>query len=265
MSDAPTVTVDHEGAVAVIRYANAPSGLISNKGAALLADRIGHELEREATRCLVLTGGEDGVFIRHADVSQIRRAGDAVASGAIRPEAFAASPFARIGHMLDASEKPVIAAINGVCMGGGLEIALACTLRIAASSPNYSIGLPEIRLGIFPGAGGIARLARLIGAHRARRFALEGAIVHAGAAAELGLIDELAADPVGRAIDLATIFAGRHPAAVAAIMELAAAEDDDSAIERSMIRFGELVGGSREIRHRLSAFAKGSRPLEGMD
>ncbi|MBR2171085.1 enoyl-CoA hydratase/isomerase family protein [Sphingopyxis sp.] len=265
MSDAPTVTVDHEGAVAVIRYTNAPSGLISNKGAALLADRIGHELEREATRCVVLTGGDEGVFIRHADVSQIRRAGDAVASGAIRPEDFAASPFARIGHMLDASEKPVIAAIKGVCMGGGLEIALACTLRIAASSPNYSIGLPEIRLGIFPGAGGIARLARLIGAHRARRFALEGAIVNARAAAELGLIDELAADPVGRAIDLATIFAGRHPAAVAAIMELAAAEDDDSAIERSMIRFGELVGGSREIRHRLSAFAKGSRPLEDMD
>lgn len=264
MSDAPTVTVDREGAVAVIRYANLPSGLISNKGAALLADSIGHELERETTRCLVLTGGEEGVFIRHADVAQIRRAGDAVASGAARPADFASSPFARIGHMLDASEKPVIAAINGVCMGGGLEIALACTLRVAAAS-NYPIGLPEIRLGIFPGAGGLARLARLIGAHRARRFALEGAIVNAATAAELGLIDELAADPVGRAIDLATIFASRHPAAVAAIMELAAIEDDDSAIERSMIRFGELVGGSREIRHRLSAFAKGDCPLENMD
>lgn len=264
MTDAPVVTVEHDGPVAIIRFSNIPSGLISNKGASMLADSIGQELERDATRCLVLSGGQDDVFIRHADVSQIRRAGDAVASGAVLSEAFASSPFARIGHMLDAAEKPVIAAINGACMGGGLEIALACTLRIAATRCG-PIGLPEIRLGIFPGAGGIARMARLIGAHRARRFALDGAIVEAEQAAALGIVDELAEDPVARAVDLANVYAGRNPAAVSAIMELAAVEDDDAAIERSMVRFGELIGGSCELRHRLDAFTAGKRRLDELD
>lgn len=264
MIEGLSVTVDHEGEVAIIRYANAPSGLISNKGAARLADAIGGELARDATRCLILTGAQDGVFIRHADVAQIKRAGDAVASGAVAPRSFAASPFARIGHMLDAAEKPVIAAINGVCMGGGLEIALACTLRIAAGGCRQ-IGLPEIRLGIFPGAGGIARMARLVGTHRARRFALDGAIVGAEEALAIGIVDELADDPLARAIDMANIYAGRNPAAVRAIMELAAIEDDDAVIERSMIGFGELIGSSGELRHRLGVFVTGARRLEDLE
>lgn len=264
MSDATCIAVEHDGPVAIIRFANSPSGLITNKGAAALADAISLELQREDTRCLILTGGETGVFIRHADVAQIGRAGDAVASGAVQPEAFAASPFARLGHMLDAAEKPVIAAINGICMGGGFEIALACTQRVAATS-HFPIGLPEIRLGIFPGAGGVTRLARLIGPHRARRFALEGTVVDAAAAAAIGLVDELAEDAVSRALDIASQLARRYPGAIAAIMEIAAAGDDDNAIEHSMVRFGELVGGSREIRHRLSAFAGASKALEDLD
>lgn len=264
MTEGLSVTAEHDGAVAVIRYANPPSGLISNKGAAALAQAIGRELQREATRCLILTGGAEGVFIRHADVAQIQRAGEAVASGAVTPESFAHSPFAHIGHMLDAAEKPVIAAINGVCMGGGLEIALACTLRIAARGCG-PIGLPEIRLGIFPGAGGMARMARLVGAHRARRFALDGTVIGAEEALRIGIVDELADDPLARAIDIANVYAGRNPAAVRAIMELAAIEDDDAAIERSMIRFGELIGGSCELRHRLGTFAAGTRRLDELE
>jgi enoyl-CoA hydratase/carnithine racemase len=264
MTEAPSATVDHQGDIAIIRYGNAPSGLISNKGAACLADAIERELARDTTRCLVITGAQDGIFIRHADVAQIKRAGDAVASGAVTPESFTASPFGRIGHILDTAEKPVIAAINGICLGGGLEIALACTLRIAATRCDR-IGLPEIRLGIFPGAGGVARMARLVGAHRARRFALDGAIFGAEQALTIGLIDEVADDPLARAIVIATTYAKRDPAAVRAILELAAIEDDRAAIEQSMVRFGRLIGDSDEIRQRLAAFATGNRRLDELE
>lgn len=97
---------------------------------------------------------------------------------------------------LDAFEKPVIAAINGACLGGGLEWALACDYRIATDNPKTSIGLPEVQLGLIPGAGGTQRLPRLVGAQIALDLILTGKTLKAKKALKLGVVDEVVPAPI---------------------------------------------------------------------
>ena len=98
----------------------------------------------------------------------------------------------KIGGILESMPQPVIAAINGAAMGGGLEIALACTLRVA--SPQARMALPEVKLGILPGAGGTQRLPRLVGKSRAAKIILTAETLSAEQALEIGLVDEIALD-----------------------------------------------------------------------
>ena len=100
--------------------------------------------------------------------------------------------------------KPVVAAINGAAMGGGLEIALACHYRIAIDSPKVSVGLPEVTLGLMPGCGGVVRLVRLLGLEKSLPILTEGKPIKAAHAHALGIIDELASDQE----DMLTRFEG---------------------------------------------------------
>lgn len=249
-------TLERRGATAIVRFANPPHGFIANKGAAQLRDLFAELMVDESVRAMVLTGGQNGVFIRHADVGQIARAGDALAEGRIEPASFSSTPFMELGELLDTATKPVIAAIDGVCMGGGFELALACTLRIA-SPKAAAIGLPEIRIDIIPGAGGIGRLARLIGMHRARFFALRGAVVAAEEALALRIVDEVTPCPLDRAIAIADELAARAPAAVRTIMELAR---DDASLAEVGVAIGRLLRDNAGVRQRLHDFvARGER------
>ncbi|WP_176593651.1 enoyl-CoA hydratase/isomerase family protein [Sphingobium sp. EM0848] len=234
------VRTSRQGAVAIIAYHNPPSGLIPNKGAILLADALRAVLDDPDVRAVVLTGGQEGVFIRHADVSQIVRAAQALQAGAIAPESFVDAPFPRLGRLIETAEKPVIAAIDGVCMGGGFEIALCCMTRIAGAGVT-AIGLPEIRIGIFPGSGGTQRLPRLIGGHRARRFMLDGAVVDAAVALELGLVDEVVPSALDRAIEIAEGYAARSLQAVAAILRLTRDNPPAERLQAELVTFAELL------------------------
>jgi enoyl-CoA hydratase/carnithine racemase len=158
---------------------------------------------------------------------------------------------------------PVIAAINGVCMGGGFEIALSCTLRIAGSTVER-IGLPEIRVGIFPGSGGTQRLGRLIGTHRARAFILRGAVIGAEQALSMGLVDEVAPSAFARAMELANELVGRSPAAVRAIMELTRTGDYDTGLREEVLRFAALLKEYPDTLARLRAFVAGGEDLGGI-
>ena len=102
----------------------------------------------------------------------------------------------------------MIAAINGLCMGGGFELSLACDIRIAGADVT-AIGLPETRVGIFPGGGGTQRLPRVIGEARALEMILRGRVVTGPAALEIGLVHEVADDPLARALEIAEEFAAR--------------------------------------------------------
>lgn len=98
----------------------------------------------------------------------------------------------RIANRIETLRQPVIAAINGAAMGGGLELAIACTFRILAQSAK--IGLPEVKLGIIPGAGGTQRLPRLIGIANAAEMILIGNLINAGRALELGIVNRVVPD-----------------------------------------------------------------------
>jgi len=90
---------------------------------------------------------------------------------------------------VEASAKPVVAAINGICMGGGLELALGCHYRI--STPNGSMGLPEVKIGLIPGAGGTQRLPRAIGAEKALKMIVSGDPIPAEEALKFGLVERI--------------------------------------------------------------------------
>ena len=143
---------------------------------------------RQDIGCLILLSGKPGSFIAGADVDEIARVTDPM-------EAEAGS---RAGHRLfsawEALPFPTVAAIRGVCLGGGLEISLASTYRVASDRADTKMGLPEVRLGILPGWGGSTRLPRLVGIAEALDLILTGKTVVGRKALTLGLIDALLPD-----------------------------------------------------------------------
>src|SRR5215471_15104320 len=196
-------TVDR-AAVRVITYANPPFGTMTATGSTEMFNAIVAAGEDRSVRVVVITGGLPGIFIRHYDVGELSDRADAVHDGA--PSAPASSgprppSFHALTDMIASIEKPVIAAINGLCMGGGFELSLACDLRIAGNAVT-AIGLPETRIGIFPGGGGTQRLPRIIGEAKALEMILRGLTVTGPRAHEMGIVHEVVADPLARALEI---------------------------------------------------------------
>jgi len=152
--------------------------------------RVVAELGRDRTIRAVVVTGRERRFCAGADVSMLRDLSPETQRRVRR--------WVEVQAALETMEKPVIAAINGYALGGGAELALACDIRLMARGEE--IGFPEIRLGIFPGAGGTQRLTRLLGAARALRLMIEGLRLTADEALILGLVDEVVPpDRLGRA------------------------------------------------------------------
>jgi 3-hydroxyacyl-CoA dehydrogenase/enoyl-CoA hydratase/3-hydroxybutyryl-CoA epimerase len=135
-------------------------------------------------RALIIRSGKDGSFIAGADITEFAGIETAAAGEAGAREG--QQLFVRVDRM----PIPVLCAIDGICLGGGTELALACDYRIASDRPETKIGLPEVRLGILPGFGGTTRLPRLIGTKAALDLILTGSNADARKAQRIGLIDE---------------------------------------------------------------------------
>ena len=205
------VTVERRGGAAVITYANPPFGTMTAAGSREMYAAVKAAADDPAVRSVVLTGGLPGIFVRHYDVGELSEASDRTAPGAAPPTAPAdpgAPGFLQLTDLLAAMDKPAVAAINGLCMGGGFEMSLACDLRIAGTDVT-AIGLPETRVGIFPGGGGTQRLPRVIGEAKAVEMILRGLVVDAAEALRIGLVHELADDPLARALEIAAEWDGR--------------------------------------------------------
>ena len=167
--------------------------------------------------------GADLKYISTLDTSQFEHYRDALRS-----------PLERIASC----GRPSIAAIDGFALGGGLELAMACTLRMA--TPDSRLGLPKVQLGLIPGAGGTQRLPRLVGAGRALDLMLSGREVDGRTAVEIGLVNAVAEDDVvSRALDYAARLAESPPAAMDAIMQCVDAAT--MAGERGMELEGDAV------------------------
>ncbi|HKP49806.1 MAG TPA: 3-hydroxyacyl-CoA dehydrogenase NAD-binding domain-containing protein, partial [Gemmatimonadales bacterium] len=138
-----------------------------------------------STRAVVLISGKPDNFIAGADIEEFTALTSQDAAERLSFEG--QETVSRI----ETSHKPIVAAIHGACLGGGLEFALACHYRIATDHPKTQLGLPEVQLGLIPGAGGCQRLPRLIGVRAALDMILTGKSERAAKALRLGLVDEL--------------------------------------------------------------------------
>jgi enoyl-CoA hydratase/carnithine racemase len=165
-----------------------------------------------AVRAVILTGAGEKAFVAGADINEL----------AVQSPTGGREHAVRGQHVLDLIEhlgKPVIAAINGYALGGGCELAMACTIRIAADTAK--LGQPEINLGILPGYAGTQRLARIIGRGRALEMLLTGDQLSAQEAHRLGLVNRVvpAASLMAEARALAATLASKAPIAVRYILE----------------------------------------------
>ena len=136
-----------------------------------------------ATQALLLTGAGDKAFVAGADIAELATLGASEASQL-------SSRGQKVFRMLETSRKPSVAALNGIAFGAGLELAMACTLRVAA--PHARLGQPEVKLGILPGYGGTQRLPRLVGRGRALELLLTGEPIDATEAKLWGLVNYIA-------------------------------------------------------------------------
>jgi len=215
------VSTERRGGVAIVTYANPPVGTMTAAGSNEMLEAMTALAEDDAVRAVVITGGMPGIFIRHYDVGELSTASDRLAEPAPPappppPPGQPQRPGGYLGlvDLIASMGKPVIAAINGLCMGGGFELSLACDIRIAGRDVT-SIGLPETRVGIFPGGGGTQRLPRVIGEAKALEMILRGIVVDGPRAFELGMVHEIADDPLARALEIAAEFEGRGAEGVA--------------------------------------------------
>jgi enoyl-CoA hydratase/carnithine racemase len=205
----PAASWSHEGAAFVVTLSNPPANQL---GAALIAgmDAALDSFADSPARVLVISSGIDGYFAAGADIKLMAAADPAAFS------AYGAS-LRRLLDRIAGLDRPSIAAIDGRALGGGLELALACSLRVG--SERALLGLPEPKLGLIPGAGGTQRLPRLVGRGRALDIMLTGRDVDAREACAIGLMDRLAdAGALPAAITLAGQLAVLSRPALAAIL-----------------------------------------------
>jgi 3-hydroxyacyl-CoA dehydrogenase / enoyl-CoA hydratase / 3-hydroxybutyryl-CoA epimerase len=173
-----------------------------------LLDEIENGIAAGSIRAVIVRSGKSGTFIAGADVREIENVTDPAIGQA------AAQAGQQLYRRLELLRAPTVAAIDGLCLGGGTELVLACGHRIASDRPETRIGLPEVRLGILPGFGGTVRLPRLIGLQQSLAMILTGSQVNARKAHRIGLVDEIMHPAVlyARAESLALeVVAGRTP------------------------------------------------------
>ncbi|MFW6067809.1 MAG: fatty acid oxidation complex subunit alpha FadJ [Myxococcota bacterium] len=160
------------------------------------------ELEQDASvKAVVFTSGKEGTFIVGADIHMLQRAETAEQAAELSRQGQQAM------NRIERFPKPVVAAIHGSCLGGGLETAMACGARVATDDRRTQLGQPEVQLGLLPGAGGTQRLPRLVGVQRALDLMLTGKQVAAKQAAKMGLVDEVV--PKAILVDVAVEHARR--------------------------------------------------------
>jgi len=200
------VTVE-SGVVTTIRLNNPPLNLISLDVTKALAAALASVERDKDVRAVILAGTGDRAFCAGSDVKEFPSLSGRVAVGKLTDENAAYNQLAAL-------PLPTIAAIEGDALGGGLELALCCDLRVA--SATAVLGLPEVRLGVMPGSGGTQRLPRLIGLARAKELILLGEIIDADTALRFGLVNRVAtqghAESMAR--NLAETLATRGPVAI---------------------------------------------------
>ena len=196
-------SVERRGGVAIVTF-DTPHDAVNK-----ISKAVGWELEElmqqlesdEVVKAIVLRSGKPDIFIAGADIEEF------VALRSVEEATRLSKDGQLLMQRVADSTKPVVAAIHGACLGGGLELSLACNYRVASDHPKTVLGLPEVQLGLIPGAGGSNRLPRLIGAHAALEMILTARNQRGRKALAIGLIDELVPESI--LLDIAVAAAER--------------------------------------------------------
>jgi enoyl-CoA hydratase len=207
MSNYETISVEKRGAVAILTInrpdkLNALNAKVHEEGIKAL-DELREDSE---VRVLVITGAGEKSFIAGADISEFAGRTPVTQRNTFQQRS--------LFNAIDTFPKPVIAMVNGFCLGGGNELALACDLRVC--SPNAKFSQPEINLGIMPGGGGTQRLTRLIGEGRSMEMMLTGDMIDAETAHKFGLVNHVydSAELGAKTMELANKIAEKAPIAL---------------------------------------------------
>ena len=211
----------------------------------------------------MLKGAGERAFVAGADISEFPSLREAPPE-----EGGSARGIQKLGARMDAARTPFVAAIQGYCLGGGLELAMACDIRVA--SDDAQLGQPEIKLGLIPGGGGTQRLPRLVGLGRALYLNLTGDPIDAQTAYDWGLVEKVVPreELLEAAVGVAKTIAARSPHSVAVLRELARTTRDlslEEGLRREADGFRRCLasGGRRRGRRRVPGEARAAihRPL----
>ena len=256
MKSFETLLLERRGRVAIITInrpekRNALNIKTREEGAALIEELRGDD----SVGVVVITGAGDKAFIAGADIAEF-----AGRSAMMQREVMVSRS---LFNAIDSFPKPVIAMINGYCLGGGCELALACDIRIA--SENASFGQPEINLGIIPGGGGTQRLTRLVGEGKAMEMILTGEIIDAKTAFAIGLVnhvvplDQLEA----KTMEIASRIAEKSPIALSLAKEavkIASRSNLDEGLRREVDLFA-LCFSTEDKDEGVAAFLEKRKPV----
>ena len=255
MTDSPLLTADHD-AIRVITV-NRPDKLNALNAATLDALHAAFDAAAgdDAVRAVVLTGAGPKAFVAGADIAEM--------SGLTPVQGRDFSQRGqRMMRRVEKMPKPVIAMVNGFALGGGLELAMCCHLRIAADTAK--VGQPEINLGLVPGFGGTQRLLRLAGRAAVLELCLTGAPLDATRAQQLGIVSRVvpAAELEAETMKLAAQLAAAAPLALRGILDCVNVGADcalDEAMEYEAAQFG-LVFSTDDMREGTRAFLERRKP-----
>ena len=262
-TDKPCVKVAVDGGIAVLRLSdparrNAMSLPMREQCLTVLRD-----LERNGDAdAVIITGDGDKAFSAGADIDELAQrtvAGELSTGAQLRRE---------LPRLIESLRLPTVAAINGYCLGAGLELALACTLRIASDSAR--LGLPEVNLGVIPGSGGTQRLARLVGLGRAMELVTLGEPIDAAEAWRIGLVNRVtpAGELLAVARDICRRWQAKGPVSLmlardavlrSGDLDVAAGLDYESKLFALALASGERDEGIKAFRERRKAKFRSDR------
>lgn len=257
MTERQFVKTSLEDRVAVITIDHPPVNALNEATISELNAALDEALASPAVKAVVLTGGGQMAFVAGADINEFSKLSTPAEAQAVSRQV--QSVFAKI----ECAPKPFVAAINGVALGGGLELAMACHMRIIGD--RAKVGQPEINLGIIPGWGGTQRLARLVGKAKAVELILTGDSVTAQEAYRLNLVNKVVpgGEVLKTARDLARKIAGKSALATRAALEaitLGLDQPLDGGLALEAQKFGE-VAVSNDAREGAAAFLQKRQPV----
>jgi enoyl-CoA hydratase len=251
-----TITVERRGAVAVLTI-NRPDKLnaLNNKVHAEGVSALDELRTDESVRVLVITGAGQKSFVAGADIGEFEGQTPVTQRNAFHQRS--------LFNSLDSFPKPVIAMVNGFCLGGGNELAMACDLRLCSETAKFS--QPEINLGIMCGGGGTQRLTNLVGETRAMEMVLTGEMIDADTAERIGLVNHVhpAEELEARTMELANKIAEKAPIALQLSKEavkFAARSNLDEGLRREVDLFA-ICFSTEDKQEGVSAFLEKRKPV----